>query len=236
MSKDHSLDHASVRDFYDRVYHSKSIPPSSVSRHLRRLATRFEPWEGKRLLDVACGTGEWLKAVAERGAFPAGIDISRVALDACERSLPQAVLHCGAAEELPFADRQFDFISCLGSLEHFLDPGAALREMIRVAKPDALFLLLVPNADFLLRRLGLYRGTQQVAIREEARSLEGWQELFDSVGLQIETRWKDLHVLSRSWIKRGPWYAWPIRAVQGFALLFWPLGWQYQVYHLCRRK
>jgi hypothetical protein len=108
--------------------------------------------------------------------------------------------------------------------------------MIRVAKRDALFLLLVPNAGFLPRRWGLYCGTHQAAVREEARWLEGWQELFDSAGLQIERRWKDLHVLTLSWIKRGPWYRRPIRAAQAFALLFWPLGWQYQVYHLCRRK
>ena len=54
----------------------------------------------------------------------------------------------GPAEKLPFADGQFDFVSCLGALEHFLDPTRALREMVRVATPDAEFLLLVPNADF----------------------------------------------------------------------------------------
>jgi SAM-dependent methyltransferase len=236
MNENKPLDHACVRDFYDRVYHRGSAPPASVSRHLRRLARRLEPWKGKRVLDVGCGTGDWLKAVADNDAIPFGIDISGAALDACRRSLPQAELHCGPAEELPFPDQEFDLISCLGSLEHFLDPDAALREMVRVAKRDALFLMLVPNLDFLPRRLGLYSGTQQAAIREEARSLEGWEELFDSTGLQIERRWKDLHVLTISWIKRGPWYLRPIRAAQAFALPFWPLGWQYQVYYICRLK
>ena len=233
MSKEERLDHAAVRDFYNRVYYSDAAPVRSISTHLARLATRFEPWNGKRILDVGCGTGEWLKAVTQLGAVPAGVDISRVATDICRRSLPQAELHCGPAEELPFSDKEFDFISCLGSLEHFVNLDAALREMIRVAKADALFLLLVPNADFLPRRLGLYSGTQQASLREEAKSLEEWQESFESAGLRIVARWKDLHVLSPSWIRRGRWYVWPIRAAQACALPFWPLSWQYQVYHLC---
>ena len=235
MNKDDPLDHAAVRDFYDRVYH-RDVAPAQISKHLRRLAMRFEPWQGKSILDVGCGTGAWLKTVAERGAMPTGIDISQVALDACRRALPHAELHCGRAEKLPFGDHQFDFISCLGSLEHFLAPEIALCEMVRVAKSDATFLILVPNADFPPRRLGLYSGTQQVAVREEIRSLQEWQGLFESVGLRVISRWKDLHVLSPSWIKRGPWYVWPIRAIQAFALPLWPLSWQYQVYHHCSFK
>ena len=108
--------------------------------------------------------------------------------------------------------------------------------MIRTAKPDAMFLLLVPNAGFLTRRLGLYAGTHQAAMREEIRSLQAWQELFASAGLHVINRWKDLHVLSPSWIARGPVYLWPLRAAQALALPFWPLSWQYQVYHLCGLK
>jgi ubiquinone/menaquinone biosynthesis C-methylase UbiE len=232
----HSLHHDDVGNFYDRIYYQTTKDGQLPSRHLRRLARRFEPWKGRRVLDVACGAGHWLQAIADCGAVPAGIDISQVALNVCKTVLPRAELYCGPAERLPFADRQFDFISCLGALEHFLDPVAALREMKRVAKPDARFLLLVPNADFLPSRLGLYTGTVQSSVKEEARSLLEWQELFESTGLRVKARWKDLHILSTSWIFRGPYYQWPLRAVQALALPFWPLAWQYQVYHLCISK
>jgi SAM-dependent methyltransferase len=236
MKKHEAFEHTAVRDFYEHVYHKDAAPESKVSPHYRRLAKRYRPWQEKKLLDIACGTGGWLRAAAEFGAEPTGIDISPTAIEACRRSLPNAVLHCGIAEQLPFDNAQFDFVSCLGALEHFLNPGAALREMIRVAKHDATFLLLVPNADFLTQRLGLYSGTQQVAVHEEALSLRSWQNLFESVGLSVKWRWKDLHVLSASWVFRGPWFGWPLRAVQAFMLPFWPLSWQYQVYHHCTLK
>jgi len=227
------LDHDVVREFYNHFYYRDLIKRNSPGFHLRRLARRFEPWSGRRALDIACGQGGWLQAIAERGAITAGTDISQVALDVCRDAVPEAELHCGPAERLPFEDRQFDFISCLGALEHFLDIEVSLKEMIRVAKPNASILLLVPNAGFLSSRLGLYNGTLQAAVKEEALSLLGWQELFESAGLRVKARWKDLHILSNAWIFRGAYYEWPLRAAQAVALPFWPLNWQYQVYYLC---
>jgi SAM-dependent methyltransferase len=229
------FDHDAVRDFYDRVYYDGRAAPAVVPGHLRRLARRFQPWSEKKILDVACGTGLWLRATAALGSVPAGVDISRVALCACREALPHSDLHCRPAEKLPFADEQFDFVTCLGALEHFLDPISALREMVRVATRDAQFLLLVPNADFPPLRMGLYGGTTQATVREEVRSLKGWQELFQSAGLIVVKRWRDLHVLSASWITSGPWYLWPVRLAQALLLAVWPLSWQYQVYYLCAR-
>lgn len=227
------MDHAHIREFYDSVYYRELDEWPRVPRHLRRLARKLAPWKGQRLLDVACGTGSWLTAAAAQGALPAGVDISQRAVEVCRRSLPDAEIHCGPAEKLPFKDNHFDFISCLGALEHFLDPAAALHEMVRVAKPNAVYLLLVPNSGFLTRRLGLYSGTQQSEVKEDVRSLKEWQELFDSAGLKVHYRWRDLHILSPSWVFRGAWYGWPLRAAQALTLPLWPLTWQYQVYHLC---
>src|SRR5690606_38797234 len=151
----------------------------------------------------------------------------------CRAQMPEGDFHVGPAERLPFGDGEFDLVTCLGSLEHFLDPVGALKEMRRVARPKARFLILVPNSGFLTRRLGLYRGTWQRTVIERARTLDEWQSIFCDAGLQVTERWKDLHVLSWSWIGRGSWYQVPIRLLQALLLAIWPLSWQYQVYHLC---
>ena len=226
-------DRESVRAFYDCVYHSNAAERAGGSRHLKRLAARIGLWQHRHVLDVGCGTGGWLKVVAGLGAVVAGVDISQAAIEMCRRSLPEAELHCGPAEELPFRDAQFDFISCLGALEHFLQPETALSEMTRVGKSGAQFLLLVPNAGFPPGRLGFYTGTEQTAIKEEALTSDGWQKLFESAGLRVRSIWKDLHILSPSWIFRGPVYGWPVRLAQALALPLWPIGWQYQIYYLC---
>src|SRR4029079_1265549 len=189
-----------VRRFYDEVYHRHGRELSRVPGHLRRLARRLGPWQRQKVLDIACGQGEWLRCVSALGAASAGIDISAVALDVCREYLPRAELFCAAAEQLPLDNQQFDFVSCLGALEHFPDPRAALLEMARVAKPGALFLLLVPNAGFLPRRLGLYSGTDQAKVREDVRALREWQQLFESAGLRIVHPLRGLHVFLGNWV------------------------------------
>ena len=164
----------------------------------------------------------------------AGIDLSQKATDECQRRFPEGEFHCGPAEVLPFANARFDLVTCMGSLEHFLDKPGALAEMRRVAKPGATFLILVPNAGFLTRRLGFYRGTQQAKVKEEVLELDRWSELLQQSGLVVIDRWRDLHPISWRWIRHGNPLAWPFRALQALALATWPVTWQYQVYHYCK--
>ncbi len=235
-SKQPVNDIGEVQRFYNSVYYKDAKANKKQSCHLSRLASKMRIQTGIDVLDVACGKGEWLFAVHERGGNIAGIDLSYKAIDICKTIFPDGEFYVGTAEILPFEDKRFNIVSCLGAIEHFLDPQAALKEMVRTARDNATFLLLVPNKDFLTRRLGFFGGTAQADIREEVRTLQEWKELFEAAGLQIEKRWKDLHVLSWTWITNRRWYHIPIRAAKAFTLLFWPLSWQYQVYHLCTKR
>jgi len=225
-----------VRDFYNQKYYgtSSGAHPAGLAWHYRSVARRLGDLRGKSVLDVACGEGAWLQLLKGLGADVAGADISERAIEVCRQRMPGDEFSVSTAESLTFADRRFDLVTCLGSLEHFLDKPAALREMVRVARDDARILLLVPNAGFLTRRLGLYGGTHQTQIREDVWPLSQWQALFEQAGLRIDERWRDLHPLSRSWIRQGSPAGWPLRAAQALALSVWPISWQYQVYHLCR--
>lgn len=235
MDKDAPAQLESIKRFYDTEYYRDSRTPGTVTGHHRRLAARLGITARTRVLDVACGRGDWLLAARERGATVAGIDLSDRAIGHCREAMADGEFAVGPAETLPFADASFDLVTCLGSLEHFVDKPLALREMQRVATPHARFLLLVPNAGFLTRRLGLYGGTNQKGVKEDVYSLDAWARLFADAGLGIEARWADLHVLSWEWIRKSHPGMWPLRALQALALTLWPLDWQYQVFFLCRR-
>jgi len=228
----HEDQHRALRDFYDHTYYAGAGAPASPSLHLRRLARRLIVHPNMAVLDVACGVGDWLAAAHRRGASVSGIDISAKAIAVAARRLPEGDFTTGMAGALPYAAAAFDLVTCLGALEHFPDKPAALREMRRVLRPGGRIVVLVPNADFLTRRLGLFLGTEQSAVREDVLSLDAWQGLFEASGLRIERRWRDLHVLSRSWLMRLGWRGLPPRLAQALALTVWPLRWQYQVYHL----
>ena len=222
-----------IKKFYNKSYYGGAITHSSLPWHCRKIGGKLGSLQGKSVLDIACGTGEWLEFFQGKGASIAGVDISEVAIDVCKDRFSEGAFFCSSAEELPFEAAQFDVITCMGSLEHFLDKPKALLEMRRVAKKGASFVLLVPNAGFLTRRLGLYHGTQQVQVKEDVYELNAWERLFNEAGLKVVVRLPDLHPFSFSWIMRGKWLVWPLRAVQAMALFVWPISWQYQVYHFC---
>ena len=228
--------HDEIRQFYDETYYSGEDAADRLPWHMRRIAGRLGRLAGVQVLDIACGTGQWLAELKRRGANVAGMDISARAVEQARLRLPSAEIRVGVAESLPFADNRFDIVTCLGSLEHFIDQPGALVEMTRVAKRDAHFLILVPNSGFLTRRFGLYGGTQQTAVRETVRSLAEWAGMLDHAGLAVQARWRDLHPLSWDWINRGPLVRRMLRLGQATALAMWPVRWQYQVYFLCRRK
>jgi len=100
-----------------------------------------------RILDVGCGTGANLQMLAEFGVAE-GVDVSAEALDFC-RARGLGTVRQGAAEDLPYADAQFDLVTALDVVEHLDDDVAGLREMFRVLQPGGRALLFVPAFMFL---------------------------------------------------------------------------------------
>lgn len=98
---------------------------------------------GDRVLDVACGPGnftrEFAGAVGEEG-LAVGIDASATMLARGAAALPPAgldnlALVRGDATALPFRDGVFDGVCCFAALHLFSDPFAALDQMRRVLGP-----------------------------------------------------------------------------------------------------
>ncbi|MEE4292029.1 MAG: class I SAM-dependent methyltransferase [Cycloclasticus sp.] len=231
-----SKEEQEIKEFYDSVYYKEITHSVKVSSYQLRLAKKLGITTTDNVLDVACGTGEFLRACDVLGAKVSGVDLSDKAIIACKAILSHGGFHSCSAEKLPFDDDSFDVVTCLGSLEHFIDPVASLKEMVRVAKPKAKFVILVPNKDFLTRKLKLFSGTYQVDAKEEVRTLDEWNNLFNLAGLSVSHRWKDLHVVSSSWILLNGWKFMLPRLFQALALCVWPLKWQYQIFHLASVK
>jgi SAM-dependent methyltransferase len=92
---------------------------------------------GRRVLDIGCGTGVFLRLVADRGAIPSGLDASEALLDIARERVPDADLRVGDMEQLPYEDDTFDLVTGFNSFFFAADLVGALREARRVAKPGA---------------------------------------------------------------------------------------------------
>jgi SAM-dependent methyltransferase len=92
---------------------------------------------GQRALDVGCGPGALTARLVDRLGAPdvVAIDPSTQFVQATRARIPQVEAHEASAEDLPFADDDFD-LAVAQLVVHFMtDPVAGLAEMARVTRP-----------------------------------------------------------------------------------------------------
>jgi SAM-dependent methyltransferase len=226
-----------VKTWYNQHYAAKGLHSMRPAAAYPVFLDLLEAQAGGRLLDVSCGTGALLAAARERGIEAVGIDLSDEAVRLAKRAVPSAAVVVGAGESLAFEDHSFDYITCLGSLEHFLDMGQGLEEMKRVAQPAARFCIMVPNKDFIGWKVMGHQGTAQQGINEHLLPLGAWRRLFEQHALSVRRvvpdRWHAIRWRADG--ARGT-----ARFVTGPALeLAWrlvPLRWQYQFVFVLERR
>ncbi len=104
------------------------------------------PLEGRRVLDVGCGTGTWLAEFLQWGAEAkdlCGIDLDEGRLETARKRLPTADLKTGDASQLPWPDATFDVVTQFTVFTSILDSDLKRRiasDMLRVLKPGGVVL------------------------------------------------------------------------------------------------
>ena len=229
-----------VKSWYNQHYAAKGLQSMRPAAAYPVFLDLLGATAGTRLLDVSCGTGSLLAAARERAVDAVGVDLSDEAVKLAKSVAPSVEVAVGAGEALAFRDGSFDYVSCLGSLEHFLDMGKGLEEMKRVAKPAARFCIMVPNQDFIGWKVLGHQGTAQQDINEHLLPLKAWQQLFEQHGLVVlrvvPDRWHAIRWRSPNGGKRGAarFVIGPVLEA-GWRLV--PLRWQYQfVFVLANRS
>lgn len=132
---------------HDRLY----VEECAFSRHL----FEFSENVGKSVLDVGCGPGWLVRNYAGGGAKVVGIDLAESAVRLTSHSLDlfglSGLLLVGDAENLPFADDTFDFVSCNGVLHHTPGTRVGFQEILRVLRPGGRAIISLYYRNFLLR-------------------------------------------------------------------------------------
>lgn len=134
---------------YDWGYPAYVFAMHDLERRVLTALRRSGVWPlgAKRILDVGCGTGHWLRCLITWGAQPqhaAGIDLLRHRVfDAARLSPRNTRLSCGSAVHLPFRGASFDLVLQFTVFTSILDPDfrrSVADEMVRVLKPDGALL------------------------------------------------------------------------------------------------
>lgn len=89
------------------------------------------------ILDVGCGTGEYLRRLRQLGFSPTGVEPAPAMRERALRDNPDTVVVDGVATALPFADASFELVMAIEVLRylHRSDVVIAEREIMRVLRP-----------------------------------------------------------------------------------------------------
>jgi ubiquinone/menaquinone biosynthesis C-methylase UbiE len=167
-----------------------------LAREERYLLPLLSDARGKRILDLACGTGRWLeKLMARGGASGVGIDCSFAMLRVAKNkdAVTGRVARAGC-ESLPLRTACFDLAICSFALAHIGDLDSMVRELARVtmAGADVFVSDLHPEAYERGWCVGFRDEKRAMQIETFPRSIEAIVGAFRTNGFEClikETLW-----------------------------------------------
>jgi ubiquinone/menaquinone biosynthesis C-methylase UbiE len=115
--------------------------PTYADDALRWLVDRIGIGPGRRVLDLAAGTGKLTRQLVALRASVVAVEPGDAMRALLERVVPEAEALAGSAEAIPLADASVDAIT-VGQAYHWFRPEEALAEMHRVLRPGGAVALL----------------------------------------------------------------------------------------------
>jgi 2-polyprenyl-3-methyl-5-hydroxy-6-metoxy-1,4-benzoquinol methylase len=160
---------------YDKYGSSNPVVRRLMGGFERTLDELFTLAAPTSVLDVGCGEGVLVQRWAERlgEGRVVGIDLEEESIQAgwLKHAAPNLEYRVMEAENLPFADSEFELASAIEVLEHVPDPEHTVSEMARCASRH--LLVSVPHEP-LWRMLNMARGAYWAALGNTPGHLNHW--------------------------------------------------------------
>jgi SAM-dependent methyltransferase len=158
----HTLSKRSPVDSPDKratLGHPSQVWTRGLERRLTMVREHVD-LEGKRILDIGCGVGAFVRRLGEFSSEVYGTDIDADRVTEGAREVPNLGLAVG--EYMPFADNTFDVILLHEVLEHVDDDRQTLREARRILAPGGRIVIFCPNRLYPFETHGIFIGKRYV--------------------------------------------------------------------------
>lgn len=132
---------------HDERYAGRNRDPLLTPVDSHTLLLNDHPAPGGTLLDVGCGTGNFLAAARERGYQVHGIDFDSDAIAVAQRVFALPSLRVASVADLSEESQRYDVITFFEVLEHLDAPTIFLQTVSRLLVPNGYIALSVPDAD-----------------------------------------------------------------------------------------
>ena len=162
---------------YDKYGSTNPVVRRLMGAFERTLEELFVQCDPQSLLDVGCGEGvlthQWAQRLGDKRIVGIDLDDPLLHEQWKGRQAPNLTYQVMKAENLPFADGEFDVATAIEVLEHVPDPAHTVAEMARVASGH--LLVSVPREP-LWRGLNMARGAYLKDLGNTPGHLNHWSK------------------------------------------------------------
>jgi SAM-dependent methyltransferase len=139
--------------------HPSQVWTRGLERRLQ-LMRRYVDLEDKRILDVGCGVGAFVRRLREYSPYVCGMDVDAERVIEGGKEVPNLAL--SVAEHLPYVDGAFDVVLLHEVLEHVTNDRETLKEVHRVLAPGGQAIIFCPNRLYPFETHGIFLGKRYV--------------------------------------------------------------------------
>jgi len=162
---------------FDKYGSTNPVVRRLMSGFERTLAELFAQAAPESVLDVGCGEGvlthQWAQQLGEKRIVGIDLDDDKLKAEWATRQRPNLEYRTMLAENMPFAENEFDVACAIEVLEHVPDPAHTVAEMARVARSH--LLVSVPREP-LWRMLNMARGAYLAQLGNTPGHVNHWSK------------------------------------------------------------
>jgi ubiquinone/menaquinone biosynthesis C-methylase UbiE len=177
MSATTPVEEVPTGNTYDKYGSTNPVVRRLMHGFERTLAELFAQAAPDSVLDVGCGEGvlthQWAQQLGERRIVGIDLDDEKLKAEWATRQRPNLEYRTMLAENMPFAEDEFDVACAIEVLEHVPDPAHTVAEMARVARRH--LLVSVPREP-LWRMLNMARGAYLTDLGNTPGHVNHWSK------------------------------------------------------------
>ena len=129
-----------------------ALKRATAALYLKRVQPLVEV-TNPRLLEIGCGSGDFLLEASSHGFAVEGLEYSPHAVETANSRLGKRAVQAGSLESNELSADHYDVAAGFDVIEHVRDPAYALTCLRRSLKPGGLLVLVTPSLDSWSRRL-----------------------------------------------------------------------------------
>lgn len=136
---------------YSTLLENMSAYSDIYKHYVKLLKEHGVTFEGKRILDIGCFTGDFLDLAKDEGAITYGIELQKEAYEIADQKHDGRIFN-GRFEKAAF-DQPFDIVTMFGVIEHLDNPEELMRKVRSWLVPGGYIVTQTPDAASLFARL-----------------------------------------------------------------------------------